>query len=199
GVLLVSAALLAAGVVGGGQPALIGTDLGRQPAPDFTLTDHRGQTVRLNDFRGKAVVLTFIYTHCPDVCPLIAENLRVAHELLAEESRDDVALLAVTVDPERDTRQALEEFTTVHRLADNPGWFALRGDAATLGQVWRDYGIYPGMRDAASDGRGTPAIGGGDGHTDGIYFIDREGRERVFLRSIATPQEIASNLAALLN
>ena len=199
GGLLIAATLIAVRAIDGSEPALIGTDLGRTPAPDFTLADHRGQTVRLSDFRGKAVVLTFIYTSCPDVCPIIAENLRVAYKLLPEPARDRVALVAVTLDPARDTREALQEFTAVHRLTDNPNWFALRGDPSTLQQVWRDYGIYPGTNSATPAGVGTATAGGGEGHTDGIYFIDPEGRERVFLRSTATPQEIAANVSALLD
>ena len=109
GVVLFAAALFVTGVLGGRAP-LTGTDLGKQPAPDFVLTDHRGQPVRLSDFRGKAVVLSFIYTACPDVCPFLAENLRTAYEILPEEARDDVALVAVTLDPARDTQQALQHF-----------------------------------------------------------------------------------------
>lgn len=198
-VLLVAAALLVTRVVGSGEPALIGTDLGKRPAPEFTLIDHRGQTVRLSDFRGKAVAMTFIYTNCPDVCPIIAENFRVAHELLPVDARDDVALLAVTLDPARDTPDALRAFTARHRLAENPSWFALRGDPAALAQVWRDYGIYPGMSPATPGVPGTPTAGGGEGHTDAIYLIDPEGRERVFMRSAATPQQISANLAVLLD
>ena len=197
--LLVGAALLVARLATGGAPVLIGTDLGGRPAPDFTLTDHRGQTVRLSDFRGRAVVLTFIYATCPDVCPITAENLRTADELLPAEARDRVALLAVTVDPARDTRQALQEFTGVHRLAENARWYALRGDPAALEQVWSAYGIYPGRNPATPPGPPAPAAGGGEGHTDGMYFIDPDGRERAFLRSSATPQEIAANLMTLLD
>jgi protein SCO1/2 len=195
-VLLIAAALFVTGVLGGQAP-LTGTDLGQQPAPDFMLTDHRGQHVRLSDLHGKAVALTFIYTNCPDICPLVAENLRVALEILPEDTRSDVALLAVTLDPERDTQQALQGFTAIHRLANTPNWFALRGDPATLAQVWRDYGIFPGLSSTSDDG--TPTVGGGMGHTDAIYLIDPEGRERVFLRSSVTPQEIADNLAALVD
>ena len=198
GVILVTSGLLVTRALGG-RSTLIGTDLGKQPAPEFTLTDQRGQTVRLGDFRGKAVALTFIYTNCPDVCPIIAGNFRVAYELLPEEARDEVALLAVSLDPARDTRQALQEFSAVHGLADNPNWFALRGDAATLAQVGRDYGVYPGTSEATPESGGTPTAGGGVGHTDAIYLIDREGRERVFLRSSATPRQIAANLTALLD
>ena len=65
-----------------------------------------------------------------------AENLRTATELMAEDARDDVPLLAVTLDPARDTEQALQDFTTVHRLANTPNWFALRGDSETLARGW---------------------------------------------------------------
>lgn len=197
GVVLIAAALVVTGVLGGRAP-LTGTDLGQQLAPDFALTDHRGQRVRLSDFRGKAVVLTFVYTSCPDICPLVTGNLRVALEILPEDTRSDVVLLAVTLDPARDTQQALQDFTAVHRLANTPNWFALRGDPATLAQVWRDYGIFPGMS-PGSVGRSTPTAGGGEGHTDAIYLIDPEGRERVFLRSSVPPQQIADNLAALVD
>jgi protein SCO1/2 len=189
---------------GGGEPRLIGTDLNRLPAPDFTLIDQRGQTVRLSDFRGKAVVLTFIYTHCPDVCPLIAENLRVVNELLPAEGRDDVVFLAVTIDPTRDTQASLQEFSERHRVADNSNWHALRGDLATLEQVWRSYGIYPGAspaspaHDRAIREAGKPSPEGGIGHTDAIYLIDAEGRERVFLRSNVDPATLAENLATLM-
>ncbi|MGH2532803.1 MAG: SCO family protein [Thermomicrobiales bacterium] len=201
-VIVVEVALLALLVflmvrAAGGGPALVGTDLGKQPAPDFTLVDHRGETVSLSDFRGKAVALAFIYTNCPDVCPLIAENLRVAQELLSEEARDDVALLAVTVDPARDTPAALQAFSERHRLADNPSWHALRGDPATLERIWRAYGVYPGT--GATPAGEAASAGGGEGHTDAIYLIDPEGRLRVFLRSDATPRVLADNLQALVD
>ncbi len=174
------------------EPTLIGTDLGRQPAPDFTLTDQRGQTVRLSDLRGQVVALTFIYTSCPDVCPLVAANLRAAYEMLPAAAREDVALLAVTVDPAGDSTAALQAFSEQHQLADNPSWHALRADPSTLEGVWRDYGIYPGLPRASGES--------GEGHTDAIYLIDRDGRERVLLRSSsADPETLAGNLAALVD
>ena len=198
GLVLIAVAFLVTRVAGGRAPALSGTELGQQPAPDFALVDQRGQTVRLHDFSGKAVVLTFIYTHCPDVCPRTAESLRAADELLSTDARDRVAFLAVTVDPARDTLQALEQFSALHGLADNPRWFTLRGDPAALARVWGDYGIDPGRIAATPDGSTTLDAGGGLGHTDAIYFIDPAGNERVFMRSSATPQQIAGNLTALL-
>lgn len=189
-----------------GEPELIGTDLGGSPAPDFTLTDYRGQAIRLSDFRGKVVVLTFIYTSCPDVCPILARNLSAAYEQLSDENRDDVVLVAITVDPEQDTPEALRAFSAQHGLADNPAWYALRGDSANLERVWHAYGIYPGTDPAtpahehsAEQSPEATAPGGGEGHTDAIYLIDPEGRERVLMRSSIDPDSLTYNLEILAN
>ena len=189
---------------GSDAPTLAGTELDGRPATGFTLTDYRGQTVSLSDLRGKVVVLTFIFTNCPDVCPATARNLSVAFEQLPEEKRDRVALVAITVDPERDTPQALREFSERHGLAENPSWYALRGDPATLEQVWRAYGVYPGTVPAtpahehsAGQALETPAPGGGQGHTDAVYLIDSDGRQRVLMRSYTDPASLAHNIEVL--
>ena len=184
----------------GDAPALAGTELDGRPAPDFTLTDYRGQTVSLSDFRGKVVVLTFIYTECPDVCPVIARNLQTAYEQLPEGLRDDVALVAITVDPERDTPQALREFSERYGLAENPNWYALRGEPAALERVWQAYGIYPGTNSATpvhEHREGTPAAGGGEGHTDAVFVIDPDGRQRVLMRAYLEPASVAHNIEVL--
>lgn len=81
------------------QPVqLKGTDLGKDPAPNFQLEDQEGRQVALSDLRGKVVVLTFLYTHCPDVCPLIAEHLKTASSQLGA-AMNQVAFVAVSVDP----------------------------------------------------------------------------------------------------
>jgi protein SCO1 len=128
------------------EPELIGTDMDSQPAPPFTLTDHRGQTVSLNDLEGRAVALTFIFTNCPDVCPLIVNRMKRAYDELPENVRDDVALVAITVDPERDTPEVMSEYSEKQGLGDNASWYALTGDLATLQNVWRAYYVTPGER-----------------------------------------------------
>jgi protein SCO1/2 len=187
------AAFFVARGMGDDEPALVGTDLGKAPAPDFALTDQRGAPVRLADLRGRVVVLTFIYTHCPDVCPLTAEDLRATDALLPADVRDRVVLLAVTVDPDRDTSAALRAFSAEHRLADNPRWHALRGDRAALAAVWAAYAIDPG----AMLSMATPADASTLAHTDAIYVIDRDGRERVLLHSSLAPAALAKDLRAL--
>lgn len=191
---------------GSGQTVLIGTSLDGNSAPDFTLIDYRDQTISLSDFRGQVVVLTFIYTNCTDVCPVLADNLREAYAQLPENVRDNVALIAITVDPERDTSKALRAFSVQHGLADNPHWYALRGDPVTLERVWKSYGIYPGRSGGTPVPQGRtdvlPEISvleSGEGHTDAIYLVDPEGRERVLMRSYIDPDSLAHNVKALVN
>lgn len=200
-VLVVGGVLVAKTVTGTGEARLTGTDLGKTPAPDFTLIDQRGNPVTLGDFRGKTVVLTFIYTHCPDFCPLTAERLRAAYAGLPANRQDKVVMLAVTVDPARDTPAALQAFSAQHGLADNPNWHTLRGDDATLQQVWRAYGVDPGtMMAMPHDMSATPAVTSGTlAHTNAVYLIDARGRERVLLTSVAEESSLVANLTALTN
>jgi protein SCO1/2 len=208
-VLLTSIALALAVVLsgcGGGGTALTGTDLEKHPAPDFALTDQRGQHFQLSDLQGKAVALTFIYTNCPDICPLTAEHFNAAYQQLPEDARDNVALVAVTVDPAHDNIAALQEFSVKHGLANNPNWYALTGDHATLTEVWSDYGINSGgtTEHGDHDTAGTTENSGAASpkdmlpHTDAIYIIDPQGNERVLMRSDSGSQAIAANLEALV-
>lgn len=196
----------------GDGAALSGTELNAEPAPGFTLTDQRGQPVRLSDLRGSAVALTFIYTNCPDICPLIAQRLRLAYEHLPAATRTKVAMIAVTVDPERDTQQTLRDFSEKHGLAENPRWYALTGERATLEAVWAAYFISPGsmakpghqphgdeheQEHGVNAGTGTPSPEELLAHTDAIYLIDPKGDRRLLMRSDADAKDIASNLQAL--
>lgn len=120
---------------GSGSP---GTDLGGVPAPDFHLTDQFGKPVSLSQFRGKPVVLTFLYTHCPDVCPLIAEQLhRVMLDLGQDAQR--VGVLAVSVEPTRDTVASALAFSQAHHMTTF--WHFLVGTQAQLAPVWTAYAI----------------------------------------------------------
>jgi protein SCO1/2 len=108
-------------------------------AHDFALRDQAGKLVRLSGLAGKYRIVTFLYTSCPDVCPLIAANLNQALRRLSPAERAKVRVLAVSVDPKGDTPRAVRRFVTEHRLL--PQFRYLTGTRTQLAPVWRSYGI----------------------------------------------------------
>jgi protein SCO1/2 len=110
-----------------------------QPAPELALRDQTGVLVRLSELRGKTVVIAFLYTHCPDVCPLIAENVNQALRGLTPDERAGVRVLAVSVDPLGDTPAAVSSYVAIQRLL--PEFRYLTGSRADLVKVWQDYGV----------------------------------------------------------
>lgn len=153
-------------------------------APNFALRDQDGQTVELSRLHGKAVLLTFLYTHCPDACPLTAARLNGALAALGPE-RTRVRVLAVSVDPRRDTRQAVATFIDSHHLL--PQFRYLTGPATTLTAIWRQYGI-------SSHPAGDKALD----HTLYTLLIDPRGRGRVLYDSTATSTIIDHDLRLIL-
>jgi protein SCO1 len=129
-----------------GEPELIGTDMEEQEAPPFTLMDHRGDTVSLDDLHGRAIAMTFIFTNCPDVCPLIINRMSVAYEQLPDDKKDNVAMVAVTVDPERDDPDAMAEYLETRSVPDPENWYGLTGDIDTLEPIWAAYAVTPGQQ-----------------------------------------------------
>lgn len=165
-------------------PKLAGTELGATDAPDFTLTDGvSGRSVTLSAHRGQVVALTFLFTTCPDVCPLTASRFRAAQvELKGDANR--VTFIAVSVDPDRDTPETVRAFSAAHGLASN--WYYLVGGRAQLAPVWAAYGI------------GVQAGSNTVTHNDAVYLIDARGRERVLLHSEDLAADLVSNLRVLL-
>jgi protein SCO1/2 len=176
---------VAALVLGACAPApLAGTELGSTDAPDFTLTDGvSGRAVTLSAHREQVVALTFLYTTCPDVCPLTATRFRASQmELQGDASR--VTFIAVSVDPDGDTPKAVQDFSSAHGLAAN--WYYLVGGRAQLAPVWAAYGI------------GVQAGSSTVTHNDAVYLIDARGRERVLLHSEDLARDLTNDLRALL-
>jgi protein SCO1/2 len=158
---------------------------------DFTLTDQAGRTVRWSEFHGRVVVLTFLYTSCRDVCPLVAGELREASELLGDRRRD-VAIVAVTVDPTRDTVARAAIYSRDWRMLDR--WEFLTGREAELAPLWRYYWAGDVHREAV----GTPLAGYDVAHTAPLHLIDRHGRVRVVYGSDVRPAELVHDVELLL-
>jgi protein SCO1/2 len=108
-------------------------------AADFTLRDQDGKRVRMSVPKGTFQVVAFLYTQCPDVCPLIASNLNQALRHLTPAERAKVRVLAVSVDPANDTPKAVDRYVKAHRLL--PQFRYLTGTRAQLQRVWKAYHI----------------------------------------------------------
>ena len=167
------------------QSSLQGTNLGGTPAPDFLLKDQFGNALSLSQFKGKPVVLTFLYTHCPDVCPLTAEKLHTTMQSLGNNAQQ-VAVLAVSMDPKGDTVAAVQNFAKVHKLGDY--FHYLIGTHNELAPVWASYSV---------DAQAATSSGIVN-HSSAIYVIDKQGRERVLLDNDFSSSQLASDLKMLL-
>lgn len=156
-------------------------------AKDFALTDHHGKARTLADFKGKAVVIFFGYTQCPDVCPTtMAEMASVMQEL--GPLSDRVQVLFVTIDPERDTQALLAEYVP----AFDPRFLGMFGDKAATEKIAKDFRIFYQKVPGKEPGNYTMD------HTAGSYVFDPQGRMRLFVRHGQGAAPIASDLRLLL-
>jgi len=168
-----------------------GTTLGLTPAAPFKLTDQNGQMVSLAQFQGEPVVLTFLYTSCPDACPLIADKLHQTYKLLGGRA-SHVGILAITTDPAHDDRAAAVRFSQEHGMTGR--WHFLLGSPAQLAPLWKDY--YVGVQPIASD---APSGSGSVMHSNAIYVIDQSGREVTLYGVDFQPTTLAHELEGLLS
>jgi protein SCO1/2 len=160
--------------------------LDRKPAPRFRLADARGGSLDSRALRGRPYLLTFLYTDCQDVCPLIGSEIGQALRLLGERAKR-VAAVAVSVDPEHDTRPAVR--TWLRRLRLPANFHYVVGDRRQLEPVWRAYFAAPqplGVKESK--------------HTASIWVIDAHGRLRTKFSGGAPvePRDIAHDLRVLL-
>ena len=185
---LASLAALALAACTESKPQFKAIDLtGADYAKDFQLTDHNGQVRTLKDFKGKLVVMFFGYTQCPDVCPTTMSELAEAKKLLGPDG-DKVQGLFVTVDPERDTPQVLNNYMANF----DPTFIALRPTPEQLAVIAKDYKVYY----KKVDGK-TPTSYTMD-HSAASIVYDTQGRLRLYTRYGSGAQALASDLQLLL-
>ncbi|WP_414648824.1 SCO family protein [Collimonas sp.] len=168
--------------------AFINTDVtGLGYARDFALTDHTGKPRTLADYKGKAVLVFFGYTQCPDVCPTtMVEMANVMKEMGPLASK--VQVLFVTVDPERDTQELLSKYVP----AFDPSFVGLYGDQAATDKVAKEFRVFYQKVPGKTPGSYTMD------HTAGSYVFDPEGHIRLFVRHGQGPEPIAHDLKLLL-
>jgi protein SCO1/2 len=154
---------------------------------DFNLTDQNGKARTLADFRGKAVVMFFGYTQCPDVCPTTLSDLAAALQKLGTEA-SRVQVLFVTIDPERDTPDLLLQYVP----AFNPTFLGLYGDAAATAATAREFKVLYQKQPGP-----TPGSYSMD-HSAGTFIFDPQGRLRLYVTHGQGPDLYAHDLHELL-
>jgi len=149
-------------------------------AADFRLRDQDGRWATMRAYRGRTVVVTFLYSTCEDTCPLTAQQIRGALDDLGQ--AEPVPVLAISVDPAGDTPPRVRRFLVEQRVAGRMRF--LVGTRAELAPVWRAYGIQP--------------QGDGFEHTASTVIVDERGIQRVgYLTDQLTPEALADDLRAL--
>jgi protein SCO1 len=147
-------------------------------APDFRLRDQNGKVVTMAEYRGRPVVVTFVYSTCKDTCPALVDQVRGA----LDDTGADVPLLAVSVDPAGDTRASAKQFLNARRMTGRARF--LLGDERALAPVWKGYGV-------------TPQRGDLD-HSATVVLVDGRGRQRVgFPYDQLTPEALAHDIRRL--
>ena len=155
-------------------------------APALALRNYLGQPVNIDSYRGKAVLVTFLYTNCPDVCPLITSNLRVAQNLMSKATAAKAQIIAVSVDPRGDTPKAVAAFLARHGMTGRMQY--LVGSAHELAAVWKAWGV-----GSERDAQQPQFVN----HTGLIYGITGSGKRLTIYASSFQPSEIAHDVPLL--
>ena len=156
------------------------------PAPDFELTTHDKQQLRLSDLRGKVVALTFMFTSCVDVCPLLTMKMVGMQKALGSDFGSNIYFISVTVDPQVDKPEVLAGYAAALG-SDTSGWSFLTGSEADIRQMARSYGVIHQKHEA-----------GDVDHNLLTSIIDRNGMLRVqYMGSRFDPKEFLQDLRNL--
>ena len=170
------------------KPQFSAVDLtGADYAKDFQLPDVDGKPRSLSDFRGKAVVVFFGYTQCPDVCPTTLAEIAEAKKLLGPDGQK-VQGVFITVDPERDTPEVLKAYVA----SFGPDFVALRGTPEQTAAVAKDFKVY--FKKVEGKAPGTYTMD----HTAASFVFDPQGRLRLYTRYGSGAQALAGDLKLLL-
>lgn len=156
-------------------------------ARDFALTDHSGQARKLADYNGKLAIVFFGFTHCPDVCPGTLIHMKEVMAKLGEQA-DQIQVLFITVDPERDTQEVLSQYVP----AFDKRFIGLRGTIEQTKAVTREFKVFYAKVPGSTEG--TYSID----HTAASYVFDHNGQVRLMLKPDTPTDAIVSDLKALL-
>lgn len=157
-------------------------------APEFVLTSHKGEEVKMSDFKGNAVLLFFGYTNCPDICPVTMGTLRTATQNLGDQE-DSVSVLFISIDPERDDVEKLSSY--VPYFGEN--FIGLTGTPEQIEQVADDFHAFY-MKEESDSESGYLM-----GHTSSVFLINQDGRFVLrYPQNLMDPALIAEDIKRIL-
>jgi len=160
---------------------------GAMPDLEFTLTGPDGGTVDSRELRGKPVLLFFGFTNCPHVCPTTLARLAVLMKQLGPDAQD-IQVVFVTVDPARDTPEAMQRYTA----AFGPWLLGLTGEPDELKRLRESYGVYAAME--SSDDKGDYNVM----HTTVVFAFDKDGKVRLLLSDLDNADAVVADLKQLI-
>lgn len=166
------------------EPASRGLPVADPVAPDFALRDQDGRVVRLSAQRGRYVLLTFLYTQCRDVCPLIAAKLGAVVRAAPPVERRRLRVLAVSVDPAHDTRAAARRF--VRRLSLPAQFRYLTGNVDELRPIWQAYNL-------TVDVKNVETVD----HSAYVLLIDQTGKPRLYYKPTFSTSAVLQDLGRM--
>jgi protein SCO1 len=156
-----------------------------KPVPPLVLDDSTGKEFDIAKHRGKVVLLTWLYVNCPDICPLIVSNLKVAQTKLGGRAKD-VVIVAVTTDPKRDTPKAVNKFIGARGMTGRMHY--LVGDRSKVGDAWKNWGI------VAEPAAANPEL---IEHSSPIYGISASGKITTLYPANFKPEQIVHDVPLL--
>ena len=154
-------------------------------APALSLEDSTGERFDISEHRGKVVLVTWLYVNCPDICPLIVSNLKAAQTKLGAQA-ENLKIVAVSTDPERDTPKAVNKFLAAREMTDRMQY--LVGDERALGKVWKTWGI------VAEPAAANPEL---IEHSSPIYGISASGKITTLYPANFKPEQIVHDVPLL--
>jgi protein SCO1/2 len=147
-------------------------------APDFALRDQDGRRITMKEYRGKVVVVTFLYSHCKDTCPVQAQQIKGALDDLGH----DIPALSISVDPPGDKPKSVKHFNSEQGVTGRLRW--VLGNESQLSRLWKGFAIIPQSPDQE--------------HMARIVLVDRKGLQRIgFPASQVTPERLSHDIRAL--
>jgi protein SCO1/2 len=158
------------------------------PAYNFSLTDQSGEQISLADLDGSVVMITFLYTHCPEACPLVAANFRsVQDQMINSIDSKELVQVLVTTDPERDTPERLIRYSQ----ALGGDWYFLTGTMQDVQEVWDGYDIYREVKERTEE---IVVF-----HSYKTYLIDQNGNLKFEFVGVWYPEDIIPDIQNMLN